>query len=74
MKYTIGIDMGGTNIVAGLVNENGVLLDTVQKKHVLPARLKSTPEIWQIWEENWQRKTAYHGMTFSGWGQGRLGR
>lgn len=36
MKYTIGIDMGGTNIVAGLVNENGVLLDTVQKKTCPP--------------------------------------
>ena len=32
MKYTIGIDLGGTNIVAGLVSETGEILEKVAAK------------------------------------------
>ena len=32
MKYYIGIDLGGTNIVAGLVDENYQILKKVSRK------------------------------------------
>lgn len=32
MKYTIGIDLGGTNIVAGLVNEKGEIKEKIAAK------------------------------------------
>ena len=34
--YTIGIDLGGTNIVAGLVDENYQILTTAAVKTALP--------------------------------------
>lgn len=34
--YTIGIDLGGTNIVAGVVDENYRIIGTVKRKTLLP--------------------------------------
>jgi glucokinase len=31
MRYDIGIDLGGTNIVAGIVDENGMIIDKTNK-------------------------------------------
>ena len=36
MKYYIGIDLGGTNIVAGVVNENYEILEKASVKTNLP--------------------------------------
>lgn len=38
--YRIGIDLGGTNTVAGLVDENGQILDRESRKTNLPTDLK----------------------------------
>ncbi len=35
-RYTIGIDLGGTNIAAGLVDEDNRILDTISRKTNLP--------------------------------------
>lgn len=40
MKYSIGIDLGGTNIAAGVVDENAVLVS----KCSLPTRAERSPE------------------------------
>lgn len=42
MAYTIGIDLGGTNIVAGVVDAQGTLLGIASQKTNLPA---SAPQI-----------------------------
>ena len=31
MKYYIGIDLGGTNIAGGLVDENGKIIDALKR-------------------------------------------
>lgn len=36
MKYYIGIDLGGTNIVAGVVDENYKIISKVSTKTNLP--------------------------------------
>ncbi|MEY8536349.1 ROK family protein [Blautia pseudococcoides] len=36
MKYTIGIDVGGTNIAAGLVDENGIMVSIAGRKTCPP--------------------------------------
>ena len=43
MKYYIGIDLGGTNIVAGVVNESYEIL----AKATCPVRSRRSPQIWQ---------------------------
>lgn len=39
--YTIGIDLGGTNIVAGLVDENYKIIDTAAVKTAMPRSAES---------------------------------
>ena len=38
MKYYAGIDLGGTNIVAGIVDENFVIVASAKRKTALPRR------------------------------------
>lgn len=36
MKYYAGIDLGGTNIVAGIVDEHFVIVASAKRKTALP--------------------------------------
>lgn len=56
MKYYIGIDLGGTNIVAGVVNENYQILTKASVKTNLPARNRKLQPIWQPLPDRQQRK------------------
>ena len=48
MKYYIGIDLGGTNIVAGVVNESyEILAKASVKTNLTPVRSRRSPQIWQ---------------------------
>ena len=40
MKYYAGIDLGGTNIVAGIVDENFVIVASAKRKTALPTPLR----------------------------------
>ena len=40
MKYYVGIDLGGTNIVAGVVNENYEIISKAQIKTNCPRPAK----------------------------------
>ena len=40
--YNIGIDLGGTNIAAGLVDENYNIIRKTSEKHPLRRRLPAT--------------------------------
>ena len=44
MKYYVGIDLGGTNIVAGVINENFEILSKAQTKTNLPRHAKDICE------------------------------
>lgn len=44
MKYYVGIDLGGTNIVAGVINENFEILSKAQTKTNLPRHAKEICE------------------------------
>ena len=44
MKYYVGIDLGGTNIVAGVINENFEILSKAQTKTNLPRQAKDICE------------------------------
>ena len=46
MKYYIGIDLGGTNIVAGVVNES------------CPVRKKKSLRIWQRFRRKLRKRLA----------------
>ena len=35
MRYAIGVDLGGTNIRAALVNEEGVILQVIKEKTIM---------------------------------------
>ena len=55
--YRIGIDLGGTNTAAGLVDENGRILDRANIKTCLPTTLERitqniTALCWQLMEQN----------------------
>ncbi|MCQ2487521.1 MAG: ROK family protein, partial [Clostridia bacterium] len=41
MKYSIGIDLGGTNIAAGVVDENNVIVGRANVKTALPRPAES---------------------------------
>ena len=45
--YTIGIDLGGTNIVAGVVDENYRIIGTAKRKTLLPVRRRVSSRIWR---------------------------
>lgn len=47
MKYYIGIDLGGTNIVAGVVNEAYEILAKASVKTNLPRPNRKLQQIWQ---------------------------
>ena len=36
MQYTVGVDLGGTNIVAALADERGTLLARTQRPTAMP--------------------------------------
>lgn len=47
MKYYIGIDLGGTNIVAGVVDEQFRLLAKASDKTRVAVRLRKSPKPWR---------------------------
>ena len=57
MKYYIGIDLGGTNIVAGVVNESYEILAKASVKTNLP-RPKKSLRIWQRFRRKLRKRLA----------------
>ena len=48
MKYYAGIDLGGTNIVAGIVDENFVIVASAKRKTALPRPCDAIVEDRQV--------------------------
>ena len=60
MKYYIGIDLGGTNIVAGLVDENYRILNKVSRKTNRP-RPAEEIAAFKALHSNKPNTTVYNG-------------
>lgn len=55
-KYTIGIDLGGTTMTAGLVNEKFEVVGKVTWATRLPARRRILRRLWQTCAALWRAR------------------
>lgn len=56
MQYAVGVDLGGTNIKAGIVNEDGEILARARKKtRVSGNPLETAADLWEVVQQVLER-------------------